>query len=155
MSDVRSGPERRRVMRLDLLRPRQSGDLAPHAVHLLDLSPLGVRIAHREPWPAGVVCAVELPPALGALRLPGRVVWTRLRAGDDILEGDQRSRYESGVETGSDVTIYYDPMLAKVIALKLWSGELSGFVTLNCITSDGPSPTSARWTSTSLVTIGS
>ena len=25
-------------------------------------------------------------------------------------------RYESGVETGSDVTIYYDPMLAKVIA---------------------------------------
>jgi hypothetical protein len=25
-------------------------------------------------------------------------VWTRLRAGDDIPEGDQRSRYESGVE---------------------------------------------------------
>jgi hypothetical protein len=67
-------------------------------VHLLDLSLLGVRVAHPEPWRKGVVCAVELPPALGALRLPGRVVWTRLRAGDDILEGNRRSRYESGVE---------------------------------------------------------
>jgi hypothetical protein len=68
------------------------------AVHLLNLSLLGVRIAHLEPWHEGVVCSVELPPALGALRLPGRVVWTRLRAADDIPEGDQRSRYESGVE---------------------------------------------------------
>ena len=90
--------DRRRVLRLDVRLQRGGGRRDPHVVHLLDLSPLGVRIAHPEPWPKGIVCAVELPPALGALRLPGRVVWTRLRAGEDILEGDQRSRYESGVE---------------------------------------------------------
>jgi hypothetical protein len=90
--------ERRRVMRLEVLLQRGGGGRDPHVVQLLDLSPLGVRLAHREPWAKGVVCAVELPPALGALRLPGRVVWTRRRAGDDILEGDPRSRYESGVE---------------------------------------------------------
>jgi hypothetical protein len=56
-----------------------------------------VRVAHPEPWRKGVVCAIELPPALGALRLPGRVVWTRLR-GAARLEGDQPPRYESGVE---------------------------------------------------------
>jgi len=98
MSDMRTGPERRRVMRLDLLRPSLGGEPAPHAVHLLDLSPLGVRIAHREPWSKGVVCAVELPPALGALRLPGRVVWTQRRGPGRLLEDDQRCPYESGVE---------------------------------------------------------
>ena len=91
-------PERRRVIRLDVLLPRGGGEREPHFVHLLDLSPLGVRIAHLEPWPAGVVCAVDLPPALGALRLPGRLVWTRLRAAEDVSAGDRRSRYESGVE---------------------------------------------------------
>ena len=38
------------------------------------------------------------PPALGVLRLAGRMVWTRLRAADGIREADLRSRYESGVE---------------------------------------------------------
>jgi len=91
-------PDPRRAARLTIPARLRDGDLAHYPVHILDLSPLGVRIAHPEPWTKGVVCAVELPPALGALRLPGRVVWTRLRAGDDILEGDRRSRYESGVE---------------------------------------------------------
>ncbi len=104
MSDVRTGPERRRVMRLDVLLQRGGGRRDPHVVQLLDLSPLGVRIAHREPWAEGAVCSVELPPALGALRLPGRVVWTRLRTADDILEGHRRSRYESGVEFTSLTT---------------------------------------------------
>lgn len=90
--------ERRRAMRLEILQQRRGGELEPHVVQLLDLSPLGVRVAHPEPWPKGIVCAVELPPALGTLRLPGRVVWTRLRAGDDIPEGDPQPRYESGVE---------------------------------------------------------
>ena len=91
-------PDRRRVKRLDVLWHAQGDTRDPHAVHLLDLSPLGVRLAHQEPWRAEVVCSVDLPPALGALRLPGRVVWTRLRAAADLLVGHQRSRYESGVE---------------------------------------------------------
>lgn len=91
-------PERRRAMRLDILRQPRGGKPESHVAQLLDLSPLGVRIAHRDPWNKGIVCSVELPPALGALRLPGRVVWTRLRAADDLSEEDRRSRYESGVE---------------------------------------------------------
>jgi PilZ domain len=98
MSGMGTEPERRRVMRLDVLRQPRGGELEPHFVHLLDLSPLGVRIAHLEPWHEGVVCSVELPPAVGALRLPGRVVWTRLRETERIVEGDRRSLYESGVE---------------------------------------------------------
>ncbi len=90
--------DRRRVRRLDVLWPAHGDTRDAPGVHLLDLSPLGVRLAHREPWAEGVVCAVALPPALGALRLPGRVVWTRLRAADDSLEEHRPSRYESGVE---------------------------------------------------------
>ena len=90
--------ERRRVMRVDVPRQLRGGELEPYFAHLLDLSPLGVRIAHLEPWPEGVVCSVDLPPALGAVRLPGRVVWTRLRETERTLEGDRWSLYESGVE---------------------------------------------------------
>ena len=93
-----TGADRRRVVRLTVPRRFRGGDLEQHLVHLLDLSARGARIAHREPMHKGVVCAVDLPPALGALRLPGRVVWTRLRAADDLPEEDRRSRYESGVE---------------------------------------------------------
>ena len=93
-----TGADRRRVVRLTVPRRWRGGDLEQHLVHLLDLSALGARIAHRELLHTGVVCAVDLPPALGALRLPGRVVWTRHRAADDLPEGDQRSRFESGVE---------------------------------------------------------
>jgi hypothetical protein len=67
-------------------------------VYLLNLSPLGVRIAHLEPWHEGVLCSVDLAPALGVLRLPGRVVWTRLRGTERLLEGDRRDLYESGIE---------------------------------------------------------
>jgi hypothetical protein len=93
-----TGPEQRRAMRVDVPKHFRGGQLEPHVVHLLNLSLLGVRVTHLEPWHAGVVCSVELPPALGALRLPGRVVWTRLRETECTLDGDQRSRYESGVE---------------------------------------------------------
>ena len=90
--------DRRRVMRVDVPRDFRGGDFEPHFVHLLNVSPLGVCIARLEPWKEGAACAVDLPPALGVLRLPGRVVWTRRRAADGIREGDWRSRYESGIE---------------------------------------------------------
>ena len=93
-----TGPEQRRAMRVDVPKRFRGGQLEPHFVHLLNLSLLGVRVTHLERWHEGVVCSVELPPALGALRLPGRVVWTRLRETERTLEGDRRSLYESGVE---------------------------------------------------------
>jgi hypothetical protein len=46
--------------------------------YLVDLSPLGARIEHTEPLEEGLVCEVDLPPALGRGRLRGRVVWTKL-----------------------------------------------------------------------------
>jgi PilZ domain len=95
MSDA---PERRRVMRVDVPRHLRGGDLAPHFVHLLNLSPLGARVTHLEPWHQGVGCAVDLPPSLGPLRLPGRVVWTRHRSTEQTLAGDRRDHYESGIE---------------------------------------------------------
>jgi PilZ domain len=98
MSVIRSGPEQRRAMRVDVPGHFRGGELEPYVVHLLNLSLLGARITHLEPWPEGVVCSVDLPPALGVLRLPGRVVWTRLRLTERILEGNRRSLYESGIE---------------------------------------------------------
>jgi hypothetical protein len=98
MNGMVTGPERRRAMRVDVPKRVRGGELKPHFVHLLNLSLLGVRVTHLKPWHEGVVCSVELPPALGALRLPGRVVWTRLRETERTLDGDRRSLYESGVE---------------------------------------------------------
>lgn len=47
---------------------------------------------------AGAVCDLDLPPAVGALWLPGRVVWTRLQGTEQTLEGKQRSPYKSRIE---------------------------------------------------------
>ena len=110
-----TGPEQRRAIRVDVPKRFRGGRLEPHFVHLLNLSLLGVRVTHLEPWHEGVVCSVELPPALGALRLPGRVVWTRLRGTEGILEGDRRSPYESGIEF-TDLTPEQHAALATALA---------------------------------------
>jgi len=91
-------PDRRRVARLTVPRHLRGGELELQLVHVLDLSPLGARVTHREPMHAGAVCYVDLPPTLGRVRLTGRVVWTRLRGYEQTLEGDRRSHYESGIE---------------------------------------------------------
>jgi hypothetical protein len=90
--------DRRRVMRVDVPRHLRGRELEPHFVHLVNLSPLGARVTHLEPWHEGAACAVDLPPALGVLRLSGRVVWTRLRSTEQTLAGDRRDHYESGIE---------------------------------------------------------
>jgi hypothetical protein len=67
-------------------------------VHVLDLSPLGARIRHRELLHDGVVCYLDLSPSLGGLRLTGCIVWTKLQGTEKTLEGEQWSHYESGIE---------------------------------------------------------
>jgi hypothetical protein len=91
-------PDPRRVARLTIPTPLRNGDLAHHPVHILDLSRLGARIRHQALVHDGVVCYLDLPPALGALRLTGCIIWTRLRGTEQTLEGTQRSHYESGIE---------------------------------------------------------
>lgn len=91
-------PDRRRVARLTVPRSLRGSALEWHGMHLLNLSPLGARITHLEPLHEGVVCYVDLPPALGWIRLTGRVVWTRLRAYEQTLAGDRWHHHESGIE---------------------------------------------------------
>ena len=93
-----TGTDRRQVARLTVPRRFRGGDLEPHLVHVLDLSPLGARIAHREPLHAGGIGYGDLPPALGAVRLVGRVVWTWLRGTEQTVDGDRRAVYGSGLE---------------------------------------------------------
>ena len=90
--------EWRRVARLTVPPQLREGELAHHSVHVLNLSPLGARIAHTELLHGEVVCYLDLPPALGPLRLTGRVAWTRLYSVEQTLEGARRSHYESGIE---------------------------------------------------------
>src|SRR5512139_195123 len=93
-----TGTDRRREARLTVPRRWGGGDLELHLVRLRDLSPRGARITHREPLHAGGIGVVDLPPALGAVRLTGRLVWTRLRRIGQTRAGDRRALYESGLE---------------------------------------------------------
>src|SRR5512140_1631760 len=98
MRGMVTGADRRRVARLTVPRRWGGGDLELHLVRLLDLSALGARTTHREPLHAGGIGYLDLPPALGALRLSARVAWTRLGRVAKTLEGERRSYYESGLE---------------------------------------------------------
>ena len=89
---------RRRVARLSVPRRWGGGDLELHLVRMLELSSLGARITHRQPLHAGGIGYVDLPPAFGAVRLMGRLVWTRLRRVEQTPKGGRRALYESGLE---------------------------------------------------------
>jgi len=89
--------ERRHVARLLVPRPLSGAEWELHQVFLLDLSPAGVRIEHEEHLHEGLVCYVDLPPALGEVRLTGEVVWTRLYKGEQTFEGDKHFYHQSGL----------------------------------------------------------
>mgnify|MGYP001573370804 CR=1 FL=1 len=108
-------PDPRRVARLTVPPQLGEGEFAHHAVHVLNLSPLGARIAHGDLLHGEVVCYLDLPPALGGLRLTGRGAWTRLQGTEQTLEGDQLSHYESGIEF-TDPTPEQQTALAAALA---------------------------------------
>ena len=88
--------ERRRVARMTI--PWQhftTPSLELRWVQLLDLSSEGARIEHPEPLHEGVMCFVDLPPALGGVRLTAIVVWTRLHKTEQPFEG--ATCYRSGL----------------------------------------------------------
>jgi acetyl-CoA carboxylase biotin carboxylase subunit len=90
------------------------------AITGLDLVELQIRVAQGEPLPFGQ----------DDLKMDGHAIEARLYAEDaaaEFLPATGRIalwqtaslpgvRYDSGVETGSEVTVHYDPLLAKIIA---------------------------------------
>jgi hypothetical protein len=94
---VAKGVERRHSARL--LIPSQfrghGGQL--QSARLLDLSSAGARVEHPAPLRAGLLCVVDLPPALGRGSLSGRVVWSKLHHTEHNLEGERRRYFQSGL----------------------------------------------------------
>ncbi len=91
-------PDRRRVARLSVPRHLSGPEMELRLVRILDLSSLGARIEHLDPLREGITCDIDLPAALGRIRLAGRVVWTGVRGSEQTLEGDHRLHYQSGIE---------------------------------------------------------
>ena len=66
-------------------------------VRLLDLSLKGARIEHLALLRPGTACALELPPALGALVIAAQVVWSRVIGTEPGAERERLLRYQSGL----------------------------------------------------------
>jgi len=110
--------KRRRVARLTV--PSHSGGVERELrqVRILELSAEGARIEHLGHLHEGLVCFVDLPPALGRVRLTGQVVWTRLRKSEQTFEGDKHVYYQSGL---AFVGITPEQQTALAAALKILS----------------------------------
>lgn len=108
-------PDHRRAVRLTLPWPLREPEVELRFVRLLDLSPDGARIEHLAPLRAGSSCAIDLPPALGRLRLTGRVVWSGIRGREQTLEGERRLHYQSGIDF-TDLTPQQQTALAAALA---------------------------------------
>ncbi len=90
--------ERRRAPRI-VIAGRVGG--RAHAildVRILDISITGTRIEHLSPLAPGTPCTLELPSALGSLRLSARVVRSVVTGSEQSAVGKRLLRYESGIE---------------------------------------------------------
>jgi hypothetical protein len=90
-------PDRRQVARITVPWHLSGPGLESRLVRLLELSSKGARIEHPDHLDEGFVCYVDLPPALGRVLLAGRVVWTKPQKGEQVIEGDKRVYYQSGI----------------------------------------------------------
>ena len=66
-------------------------------VWLADLSTTGARITLGEQLHHGAPLVLELPPTLGSLTLTARVVWSTIYGGEQTLEGEHHTIYQSGL----------------------------------------------------------
>ena len=100
-------------------------------------------------WQLRVASGEPLPKTQDELSINGHAVEARLYAEDPVNEflpstghmavfqGGLNARIETGVEAGSDISPYYDPMIAKLVihqkdraaALRLLAHDLSGVTT--------------------------
>ncbi len=115
-------PDRRKVARITVSQQLKGTGLERRLVRLVDLSSTGARIEHAEPVHEGLVCDVDLPPALGRGRLKGRVVWTELHKRVQTFEGDTRIFYQTGLAF-VDITPEQQEALALALRI-LQTGDL-------------------------------
>jgi len=90
-------PERRHVARLTIPSQLGSPGLESQEVRFVDLSREGARVEHPDPLHAGLMCLVDLPPALGRGSLSGRIVWSKLHRTEQSLDGERRRYFQSGL----------------------------------------------------------
>jgi hypothetical protein len=89
--------ERRRVARLPIPSQLSGPGLEEHQVRLLDLSPAGARIEHIRLLPDWSLCYLDLPPALGGIRLQGQVIWSQVAGRTTLVDGKRVICYRSGL----------------------------------------------------------
>jgi len=68
-----------------------------HQVRLVDLSPQGARIEHFRPLPTWTPYFLDLPRALGGIRLQGEVLWSRRGGRKRVVAGKRLVYYQSGL----------------------------------------------------------
>ena len=90
-------PDRRRVARLPVPSQFTSPGLENEAVRLVNLSPDGACLEHFRPLPDWDMCFVELPLALGGVRLQGEVAWSRVGGRQPGAAGQGLVYYQSGL----------------------------------------------------------
>jgi len=95
-------------------------------------------------WQLRIACGEPLPLAQADLRIQGHAIEARLYAEDpardflpsigsiDYLDLSDEVRVESGVEEGGEVSSYYDPMIAKLIAHARTRGEAADLLADAC-----------------------
>jgi len=87
-------------------------DLVREQLRIASGEPMRVRggATGLEPRGHGIECRITAEdPANGFLPAAGKVQYLRVPSGPGI-------RWDGGVEAGNDVTLYYDPLLAKLLA---------------------------------------
>ncbi len=87
----------RRVERLSVPRHCRHSGRGATAVGLLDLSPEGARIEHREPLPDWSGYPMDLPRVLGGGRVRAEVVWSRVPGHQPDVQGKLKLMYQSGL----------------------------------------------------------
>jgi hypothetical protein len=63
----------------------------------VDLSPQGARIEHFRPLPTWTPYFLDLPRALGGIRLQGEVLWSRRGGRKRVVAGKRLVYYQSGL----------------------------------------------------------
>jgi hypothetical protein len=64
---------------------------------LADLSTQGARIEHFRPLPEWTPYVLDIPRALGGIRLQGEVLWSRRAGRKRVLRGKRLVYYQSGL----------------------------------------------------------